>query len=756
MSPEVGAEFRASTVELFQSTSRTLIAAIGGLYLVCFLATAAWPEQIGAPVLLIAPVIIPTFLITLYLLPKRFWVAQTVWQVGLAAAITLAVYLFQSPEVAFLYALLPMIAVVTMGWPAGLIVEVEVAVLAWGLVGGLLSGAPSVTVSIGIVVAGALSWLVGWASTRSLLTVTQWALASYKMSRQKADEALEQRLEFKQTQDDLLRANQELARLSDRLKVMQQVTEEARQTKEEFVANVSHELRTPLNMIIGFSEMLLQSASVYGTELSPHILADIAAIERNSLHLSRLVDDVLDLSQIDAGRMALSKEWASLQATIEAAVSAVGALYESKGLWLRTEIHPDLPSVFCDGTRIRQVLINLLSNAGRFTERGGVLIHGERKRDEVVLSVSDTGPGIAPEDQERLFEPFQQLDGSIRRRHGGSGLGLSISKRFVEMHGGRMWLESPAEEHAAHSGTGGPGTTFHFSLPLDESLPMLVGAGGIGRWFSPYSEYEYRDHTRRSKAPALELVPRFVILEREDMLHRLFGRYAGDVEIVSVADIQEAIRELSRSPAQALLVNASPDEQLALVQELSGLPYETPALACWVPGEDDAAERLGVVQYLVKPVTRQRLLATLDTLGQDVRDVLLVDDEREALQLFSRMLSSAETGYRILRARSGDQALRLLRERQPDIMLLDLVMPGMDGFGVLQEKRQDPSIKDIPVVVLSSRDPSNEPIVSNTLTILRGRGLTVRDLLLCTRAVSEVLSPSEQPARQEQRETPVV
>ena len=162
--------------------------------------------------------------------------------------------------------------------------------------------------------------------------------------------------------------------------MMQQVAEEARRTKEEFVANVSHELRTPLNMIIGFSEMLLQSVSVYGTELSPHMLADIAAIERNSLHLSRLVDDVLDLSQIDAGRMALSKEWVSLQVTVEAAVSAVRVLYESKGLWLRAEISSALTPVFCDGTRVRQVLINLLSNAGRFTEEGGVVVRTERRK----------------------------------------------------------------------------------------------------------------------------------------------------------------------------------------------------------------------------------------------------------------------------------------------------------------------------------------------------------------------------------------
>lgn len=755
MSPEVSAEFRASTFDLFLSTSRTLILAIGGVYVACFIATAAGPNQVSRNVFLIAPVIVPTCLVALHLLPRRFWVAQVVWQVGLVVAITLAVYLFQRAELALAYAMLPLIAVVTMGWPAGLIVLGIIVVLAWWLPYGLIANAPSMGLGIGIVAASGMSWLIGWASTRSLLAVTQWSLSSLQLARKRSEEALQQRVEFKQTQEDLITANRELTRLSDRLEVMQQVAEDARRTKEEFVANVSHELRTPLNMIIGFSEMLLQSASVYDTELPPHVLADIAAIERNSLHLSRLVDDVLDLSQIDAGRMALSKEWISLAATVEAAVSAVGALFGSKGLWLRAEVPSDLPPVFCDGTRIRQVLINLLSNAGRFTERGGVVVRAERKASELVVSVADTGPGIAAEDQARLFEPFQQLDGSIRRRHGGSGLGLSISKRFVEMHSGKMWLESPAQHAASHNG-GGPGTTFHFSLPLDMSSAAAIDEEGIGRWLSPYSEYEYRARTRRSKAPVPAVVPRFVILERGDALQRLFRRYADDIELVPVGNTEAATRELGRSPAQALLVNAPPDELMPMIQGLRYLPYDTPALACWVPGDDDAAARLGVVRYLVKPVTRETLLSTLKGLDREVRDVLLVDDDREALQLFARMLTSAEQGYRVLRARSGDRALRLLREREPDIMLLDLIMPGMDGFEVLQRMSQDPSIKDIPIVVISSRDPSNEPIVSSTLTISRGRGLSVRDLLLCTQAVSEVLAPSARPARREQRETPAV
>jgi CheY-like chemotaxis protein len=191
-----------------------------------------------------------------------------------------------------------------------------------------------------------------------------------------------------------------------------------------------------------------------------------------------------------------------------------------------------------------------------------------------------------------------------------------------------------------------------------------------------------------------------------------------------------------------LITNASPfEEMLTSAPKSADLPYRTPAVTCWVPGADDAARRLGVVHYLVKPITREVLLSTLTDLGEGVKSVLLVDDQPEVLQMFTRMLSSAHDGFRVLRAEDGRRALSLLRQRQPQVMLLDLIMPGMDGFQVLQEKSQDPRIRDIPVVIVSSRDPSGEPIVSDTLTVTRGGGLSVRDILACFQAISEILSP---------------
>ena len=718
--------------ELLRSASRRLFLAVVGICLAWqILAPVLFSDRLAIQMTPIALSVAVSCALALGLLSRRLLAAQAAWQVGLLASIALAIYVFHQPGLAVLAVLLPLFAGVTVGWPAGLLSAIMVAALAFVLATRPVEWALPAPYALGITVGGVLAGLLGWAITSAHFQVTEWALLSFERAREQMEEARDQRVELKQIQKDLLQANRELARLSDRLKAMHQVAEEARRVKEEFVANVSHELRTPLNMIIGFSEMIARTPEVYGVELPPELLADVTAVQRNSQHLHKLVDDVLDLSQIDAGRMALSKQWTSAHEIVDEAVLAVRALFESKGLYLRTTVGPDLPCLYCDDTRVRQVVINLLSNAGRFTVRGGVRVEVQGDDSQVVFSVADTGPGIGQEDQRRLFEPFQQLDGSIRRIHGGSGLGLSISQRFVEMHGGKMWLESQV----------GVGTTIYFCLPL-APLPGAPSSGDdFRRWFSEYLPYEERTHSTR--APVPELIPRYVLLEEGNTLRRLLLRYMDRVEVVSVGDRREAIAELSRSPAQALVVNEPPsDDPSRRRGRWADLPYDTPAVTCWVPGENAAAAQLGVVRYLLKPTTRDELLLALAELGEGVRTVLLVDDEPEALQLFARMLSTSERGYRVLRAKDGPRALELLRTRAPDVMLLDLIMPGMDGFEVLREKGEDPAIREIPVIILSSRDPGGEPIVSDALKVARGGGLSVRDLLACIRAVSEILGSS--------------
>jgi signal transduction histidine kinase/CheY-like chemotaxis protein len=724
----------SAVVDLLHSTLRTLIFTISGICVIAWyvvMAVLGRQSQMVLSVWYVLLIIITSSALALRLLSKRFLAGQLTWLVGLTAAIVLATYLLQQPQIAFFLAFLPLLTTVTLNWQAGLVAEGLVAVLAWWLAHSQLMPAPFASYGPIVILGGAVSGVLGWAATHTLLTMTHWSLYSYERARKETEQVRDQQMELKQTHEDLVLANRELARLSDRLKAMYQIAEEARRAKEEFVANVSHELRTPLNMIIGFSDMILQMPQVYGAGLPQSLLADIAAIQRNSQHLSRLIDDVLDLSRLDAGRMALTKESTWPQKIIDEATESVGALYDSKGLYLKTEIAPDLPPIFCDATRIRQIVINLLSNAGRFTEHGGVIVQARRDGNDIVIGVKDTGPGISPEDQQKLFQPFQQVDSSIRRRSGGSGLGLSISKRFVEMHGGEIWLESEI----------GAGTTITFTLPL-RSPAAATDEVTISRLIP---DFEFKVRTRPSRAPAPVVTPRYVILENGNALQRLFSSYLQDADIVSTQDAEEAIQQLSYSPAQALVVNAPlPQERPMPASWQADLPYGIPTIACWVPGEDEVVGHLGVTGYLVKPVTREVLLSTLEELGEEVRTILLVDDDQEVLRLFTRMISSAGRDYCILLASSGQRALTLMRERQPDVVLLDLLMPGMDGFQVLLEKNEDPYIRELPVVVVSSRDPSGDIIAGDTLIVTCGGGFPVGNLMRCIQAVGDIVSPSVQ------------
>lgn len=727
---------------LLRSTIRKLVLVSAAFWLVsALLFTGEWPGS-RIPSLMTSLLMVGLFLLLAYRLVERaYLLALLSWFAGMVSAILAICWLLQAPLLVLLSSVLPLIAVVTLSGWAGVATEGVVVALVWVVAQGPFGKPLPIDQSLLIGVAGAFIGLVGWAARSELLTVAEWSMASFAEAQKNLAEVREHRLELEQSREDLIQANRELARLSGRLKVLERIAEEARQAKTEFVANVSHELRTPLNMIIGFADVIARSPQVYGGRVPPALLTDIAAIRRNAEHLATLVNDVLDLSQVEAGRMALSRDWVALEPTITAALAVVKSLFEARRLYLKAEILPDpakpeaaptdLSPVYCDETRIRQVIINLLGNAGRFTEQGGVVLQCREVGHEVIISVADTGSGIAERDQKRIFEPFQQADPSIRRRHGGSGLGLTISKQFVEMHGGRMWLESKV----------GVGTTISFGLPLDQPTPMLRPADNVRRGFNPDDELGYRLRTRRSKAPVPTLTERFVVVDPEQILPRLLDHYLPGVEVEVAADLPNAVAALHRSPAQALIVNLPPFAQLP-ISALHPLPFRAPVFTCWLPGEHEAAKRLGVVAYLIKPLSYEKLVAALTQLGPAVKTVLLVDDEEDELHLFARILAAGEQSYAVLQVTTGQRALSMLRSRKPDVMLLDLMMPGMNGFQVLEEKARDPAIAAIPVIIISSRDPVGDPLIGNTFTVTQVAGLSQRHLIACIHALGGILAPA--------------
>jgi len=718
-----------SVAELRRELARGILAIIGGVSLVWLLHLGMQQSWLAAAIVPSASALAFVLGLAWWLLARRFLLAQVWLQAGAGAWILTLAILLADPIPIVLLPLLPLIAGATAGWALASASVVWVSVLV--LVAPRFLPLPVIpaTEQQIVIVGGVLTGLIGGAMAHTWGGAACWALQRYVEGRSDVQEQQQQRLRLLQAQEDLVHANRELARLTDRLKILTQAAEDARRIKEEFVANVSHELRTPLNMIIGFSEVILKSPRTYGARLPDALLADIRAIQRNSSHLAGLVNDVLALSQAESGKLVLSREWVNLNDLLADSREAVLVLFESKGLYLKLDLPEEPLVIFCDRLRIREVALNLLSNAGRFTEQGGVSIRAWREDGHAVFSVADTGPGIPAKDQQRVFEPFQQLDPSVQRKHAGSGLGLSISRRFVEMHDGKMWLASEV----------GRGATFYVSLPL-EPLADSAPRSGPARWISPYHQHEARG--RRPEVPPPLLAPRFLLLEETDQLRRLFQQFAPGIEIVPVSSIPDLVAESRRALATAAVVNtADPQTMAENIRAAGGLPQETPLIICWAPGERDAARELGVLRYLIKPVSQEALCAAVQEVKATDASVLVVDDNPEAVQLFSRMLVAAGNGVRVLRAMDGSSALRLMRERQPDVVLLDLLMPEMDGFHVLREKEKDPAIRQIPVLVVSSRDPTGGAAISNLLSVSRAESFSPQQLLACMRAVSEILSP---------------
>jgi len=681
-----------------------------------------WQMVAGHQLILLAAVTL--HILALWLSFKRPGLAGAAWLAAFAVVVGASALEYKQPELLLLFALAPAMGVLIYGLLPGLLTEAAILVLVPGI-SALASDAPGLADWVAPSILGGLVGLIMAGIFRYWFVKTvQFYYEFYQRAAQDLESARLERLERRQVEDDLLHANRELARLSRQLKFTSQAAEEARRAKQDFVAMVSHELRTPLNMIIGFSEVIAQSPRMYGVKLPATLKADIGSIQRNSQHLLELVNDVLDLSQVDMGNLAIVREWVSAQQLAREACEVIQPLFQSKKLYLKFELLKEDLLIYCDRTRIREVMINLLSNAGRFTEQGGVYLRMSAADGMVTVAVQDTGPGISPENQKKLFEPFQQLDSSIHRKYGGSGLGLAISKRFIEMHNGSMWLESGMDV----------GSTFFFRLPIgpvEADLP-----GGAARWISPFSFHEAR--TRTFKAPSTAPAPHIVILEEGYTLRRMLERYAGDVEITATTDMEEALRLVNQTPCQMLLLNhLHGQELLKSICSQNRLPFGLPVLALWLPGNQDTAEIMGVQRYLIKPISSQTLLGALAELGSGIKTVLLMDDNPEVLQLFGRILSSPEGKYKLLRASDGQHGLDMMRLRHPDAVILDLVMPEKNGFQVLEEKAADPAIRDIPVIVITAQDPAGLPRVSEAVMIAQEGGYSPRDLLDLIGAVNQ-------------------
>lgn len=490
----------------------------------------------------------------------------------------------------------------------------------------------------------------------------------------------------------------------------QRLAEEANRLKSRFLSMVSHELRTPLNLIAGLSDLLLRETNGE-TPLHDNRREDLERIYLNSQHLDGLIRDVLDLTRIEFGQLQLSCAPLDMAEVLEPIIVISRQLAQEKQLTWHTDIPESLPYVWGDRLRLRQVILNLVNNAIKFTAQGEVTLSVSVSDDTMTVTVHDTGLGIPQEEQDVIFEEFRQSERTTTRGYGGLGLGLAICKLLVDMHQGSIGVRSSGEEWG--------GSEFYFSLPVmkDTPLPILPD--------------------KSTEAALPQLVWLFVEdVANGQLLQEHFANQ--DIEFVTyVITGEENWRAvLSDKAPDAVVLDKAVTAQRGweIVRMFKDNPQTShTSVLFYTLDEDDNTGALLELDFLTKPINTANLTEMLGNRGlledksdlSKTRKILVVEDDADILSMHSRILQTQLSHYQVLQARNGLEALQIMAEERPDLVLLDLMMPELDGFGVLEKMQAEPATRNIPVVILTSQVLTEEDMARlnrGTVSIL-GKGV---------------------------------
>ena len=500
---------------------------------------------------------------------------------------------------------------------------------------------------------------------------------------------------LRHTQVQLLKQKQELeirvkTRTAELAKSMEEAqkaraeAENANQSKSQFLANMSHELRTPMNAIIGYSEMLMEEAEDLEQEA---FIPDLQKIHGAGKHLLSLINDILDLSKIEAGRMELYLENFEIGTLVNDVVATINPLVAKNGNNLTINCAENLGIMHADLTKVRQSLFNLLSNASKFTENGTITLTVSRQnideRDWIQFQVSDTGIGMTPEQMGRLFQAFTQADASTTRKYGGTGLGLAITKKFCQMMGGDIMVESLS----------GKGSTFTVQLPVEVEKLTKVETPEQPQGDSPSDKQST-----------------ILVIDDDPTIHDLMKRFLTKqgFQVRTANSGLEGLRLAKELQPEAITLDVMMPgmDGWAVLAALKADPETAhiPAIVMTIVDDQNLGYALGAADYILKPINRNQLMSVLQKYGasQSPNSILVVEDDPINREMLRRQLE--KDNWQVIAVENGREALEAIATHPPRLIISDLMMPEMDGFELVHELRQSPRWRSIPVIVLTAKE----------------------------------------------------